>query len=264
MELRGTHAVLTGASRGIGQALARGLARSGCSLALTALEADELAALVSELRAFGATADGLACDLSDRAERERFLAWLAGAERPPDLLVNNAGLGHFGRFGALNLASVEREIAVNVASLVHLTHALLPTLAARPAAMVVNVSSGMARLPYAGLAVYGGTKGFVSSFSESLACDLAGTRVRVLCVHAGFTRTAFMASAGMDMRRVPRFMVHEPERVAAAVVRAIRRDAGWTWSDALSRLGAALGHLLPHRLRVAVFKGLFWRLPDER
>jgi short-subunit dehydrogenase len=84
--------------------------------------------------------------------------------------------------------------------LVNLTRELLPVLKSRPPAKTANTSSGIARLPYPGLAVYGATKAFVSGLGESLSCELHGTHVDVLCFHPGFTETSFMQSAAMDMR----------------------------------------------------------------
>jgi len=107
---------------------------------------------------------------------------------------------------------------------VFLTRELLPALRLRPQAKVVFISSSIARLPYPGLAIYGATKGFLSSFSESLACELHGTSVSVLCFHPGFTDTHFMPSAGMNMRRIPKMFVHTPETTAAGIVSAIRND----------------------------------------
>jgi short-subunit dehydrogenase len=138
---------------------------------------------------------------------------------------------------------------------------LIPVLSTRPEAKIVNISSGISRLPYPGLAVYGAAKGFLSSFSESLACELTDTNVSVLCFHPGFTDTHFMSSAGMDMRRAPRVLVSTPETVAGRIVRAIEKDRCWAYSDLGGRLGALIAGWLPSTIRTGLFKNLFWRLP---
>lgn len=147
--------------------------------------------------------------------------------------------------------------------MVRLTHELIPSLKRKPSAKIVNVSSGISRLPYPGLAVYGATKAFVSSFSESLACELCGTPVDVLCFHPGFTMTSFIRSSRMDLRKIPPKFLHTPEKMASRLVQAIQKDKRWAYSDVTTSSVAGIGKLLPSRLRTMLFKNLFWRLPDE-
>jgi short-subunit dehydrogenase len=265
MELSGKLAIVTGASRGIGRALATELAKSGCSLLLTALEEDELSTLSNELGSkFSIAIDTLAVDLSNPEERKTLISWIENREEHPDILINNAGIGYFGRFESLDWRHIEKTIALNVYAFIHLTYELIPVLKKRPSAKIVNISSGIARLPYPGLAVYGATKGFVSSFSESLASELAGTSISVLCFHPGFTMTSFIKSAGMDLQKVPRILLHSPEQVATQIVQAIRKDNQWAYSDFMTRFSAWFGAFLPPRLKRSIFKNLFWRLPDAK
>lgn len=263
MELSGKRVIITGASRGIGQALARQLARFGCGLLLTAHKEDELTALSDELRAQSVNVAAMPADLSDPESREHFIRWIFRREEYPDILVNNAGIGgDFGRFENVNVSAIEKIIALNVSALIHLTHELIPVLKNRPRAKIVNISSGIARLPYPGLAVYGATKAFISSFSESLACELAKTSVDVLCFHPGFTRTSFMRTSKMDMRRIPRIFIRTPDDIASRIVRAIKADKQWAYSDFLTGFGAWFAALLPARLKTSIFSNLFWKLPD--
>jgi hypothetical protein len=265
MELTGKLVILTGASRGIGRALATELAKSGCSLLLTALEGDELAALSNELRSkFSGDVATMAVNLSDPGDRKNLIDWIKKWKVPPDILINNAGLGYFGRFEDSDWGGIEKTIALNISAFTHLTYELIPVLKKRPSAKIVNISSGIARLPYPGLAVYGATKGFVSSFSESLASELAGTSISVLCFHPGFTMTSFIKSAGMDLQKVPKILLHSPEQVATQVVWAIKKDKQWTYSDFWTRFSAWFGAFLPPRLKTSIFKNFFWRLPDAK
>lgn len=264
MELHGQTVVLTGASRGIGRALAIALAKSGCRLLLTGYECDELAALTSYLTVeLGATVTSFPADLTLASDRQNFLDWVNGNSQPPDMLVNNAGLGYFCRFTSARHQDIERTIQLNTYVPVLLTRELLPILRQRPQAKVVFISSSIARLPYPGLAIYGATKGFLSSFSESLACELHGTSVSVLCFHPGFTDTHFLSSAGMNMSRIPKMFVHTPEATASGIVDAIRSDRIWIYADAGIRFGIALASLLPRSIKTRLFSNLFWRLPDE-
>jgi len=264
MRLRGKVALVTGASSGIGRALARELGLAGCRLLLTGLEADELAAAAEGIRSSGsAGVDCFPSDVTDGASREALLAWIRARGTPLDLFVSNAGGGRFRRFSAAGWDELARTIALNVEAPTHLIRELLPSLRSRPEARIVLVSSGVGRLPYPGLAVYGASKGYLSSLGETLACELLGTSVGVLVFHPGFTRTRFMESAGMDMSRVPGFMIGTPERVARKIVRCLEADRQWSYSDLSSRLAAVAGPLLPSRMRVRILRNLFWRLPDE-
>jgi hypothetical protein len=265
MDLSGRQVVLTGASRGIGHALATELAKSGCRLILTALEGDELLALSNELR-FKSSFDVamMAADLSDPTDRKNLLDWIKAHKKPPEVLINNAGIGYFERFDSSNWSNIERTVALNISALIHLTYELIPVLKRRPQAKIVNISSGIARLPYPGLAVYGATKAFVSSFSQSLATELAGTSIDVLCFHPGFTMTSFISSAGMDMHKVPKILIHTPEEIAAQVIRAIKKDKQWAYSDLVTRFLAGFGTILPSRLKTSIFKDLFWNLPNAK
>jgi short-subunit dehydrogenase len=263
MELCDKLAIVTGASRGIGRALSRTLAERGCGLLLTALEKEELKALSNELQRFPVEVATMPADLSIPQERGRLVNWVLGYKAAPDILVNNAGTGgRFGRFEGLDVGTIEKTVSCNISAFLHLTHDLIPSLKSRPRAKIVNISSGIARLPYPGLAVYGATKAFVSSLTESLTCELDGTPVDVLCFHPTFTMTSFMQSAAMDMHKIPPALVHTPEHTAARIVRAIERDRAWAYSDWSTRVLVWIAAQLPFRLRIALFKDLFWELPD--
>jgi short-subunit dehydrogenase len=265
MEISNRLAIITGASRGIGRALAVALAKSGCGLLLTALEGDELSTLSQEIRRkFSVNVDTMAVDLSEPESQKNLIDWIRKCETPPDILVNNAGLGYLGRFEDSEWSRIEKTIALNISALIHLTYDLIPVLKRRPNAKIVNISSGMARLPYPGLAVYGATKGFVSSFSESLASELAGSTISVLCFHPGFTMTSFIGSAGMDMSKIPKILIHTPEEIAAKILKAIKKDKQWAYSDFVTRFSAGLGTILPSRLKTSILKDLFWRLPGAK
>lgn len=262
MRVRGATALVTGASRGIGRALAFALAERGCALLLTGLERDELCEVADEVRrAHGIDAAACAADLCDDDARDALVAWVRARSGPLDILVNNAGGGRFGRFEAEDPPNVRRTVTLNVVAPTLLTVELLPLLRQRPRAAVVFTSSAIARLPYPGLAVYGAAKGYLSTLAEGLAAELAGSTVSVHCVHPGFTDTHFMASAGMDMTRVPRFVISPPEKVARHIVRAIERNVPWSFADPKTRLGVGIARWLPARVRVGLFRRLFWNLP---
>ena len=265
MDISGKMAVITGASRGIGQALAKELVKHNCGLLLTALEKDELLSLTNELSTSPVSVSAMAADLSEPESRRNLINWIVEQKEKPDILVNNVGMGgDFGRFEDQGLSNIEKTIALNISAFVHLTHELIPVLKRRPCAKIVNISSGIARLPYPGLSVYGATKAFVSSFSESLSCELVGTSVDVLCFLPGFTMTSFISTSRMDLGKIPQRFIHTPEQIASSLLWAIKKDKRWEYSDWVTRSLAWFGILLPSRLKTSIFKSVFWSLPDAK
>jgi len=192
-------ALITGASSGIGEAFARELPRR-TGLLLTGRDGARLDALAGELGGDGRRVETLAADLAEESGRAALIE--RAGELPLDLLVNNAGLGHF---GALSDSTAEREaemIQVNCLAPVLLTRALLPGMLAlagqnaRRAGIVV-VASTAAFFPLPRLATYSATKAFDLCFAESLAGELRGRPVEVLALCPGPTRSNFFARAGL-------------------------------------------------------------------
>src|SRR5262249_18625217 len=138
-----------------------------------------------------------------------------------DWLVNNAAFGTYGFFHEL---PVERELSlvrVNVMALVELTRLLLPGVVARRPGAVVNLSSLGAFMPGPGFATYSATKAFIASFTDSLAIELRGTGVDVLCVCPGLTRTEYHSHVDFDTSKFPGYLWMTADDVADEVVRAV-------------------------------------------
>lgn len=264
MELAQKVVAITGASRGIGRALALALGRRECRLLLTGLERQELEDLARQLEAdHGRPVPWLAVDLVDPDGAGALIEWIRNRDPPLDVLVNNAGAGQFATFAVSPWEDVERTLILDALVPTRLIHSLLPILRSRPEAAIVNVSSASARIPYCGLAVYGASKSYLSSLSDTLSAELSGTGVQVLCIHPGFTKTEFLISAGMDMSRIPDWLMHEPEEVAERIVEMLVRDRTWVYGDAATRAGLAVAAILPHKAKSRVFKNLLWQLPGE-
>jgi short-subunit dehydrogenase len=221
-------ALVTGASSGIGAALARGLARRHVGhLVLVARRTDRLDALATELdAAHGTTCEVLPADLADPASLARVEERLAvPGDRPAiDLLVNNAGLGTSGPFVTLPIEGEDREIKVNVLALVRLSRAALAPMVDRGHGAVMNVASMATYRPSPGLATYGASKAFVTMFSEALHEELRGSGVSVTAVLPGYTKTEFQAQVGdSQYNDAPSFAWMSADSVAADAIEATRR-----------------------------------------
>jgi short-subunit dehydrogenase len=189
-------ALITGASSGLGAEYARQLAPHVGGLVLVARRLDRLEALRTELARPGLDIQCHAVDLADRAALDVFLARLAEAAPPIDLVINNAGLGDHGFFDTSDWARSESMIEVNIRALTRVTHALLPGLVRAGRGAILNVSSLVSFMAMPQLAVYSATKAYVSSFSEALRAELRGTGVTVTYVCPGPVATEFSQIAG--------------------------------------------------------------------
>ncbi len=172
-------ALVTGATAGFGEAIARRLVRDGFFVVITGRRVEKLRALAAEL-GDAAVVHGL--DVTDAAA----VAALPGALGDIDVLVNNAGLAlGLGPAAEASLADWDRMVATNVTGLMHMTRALLPGMVARNSGHVVNLGSIAGSYPYPGGHVYGASKAFVKQFSLNLKADLIGTNVRVTDIEPG-------------------------------------------------------------------------------
>jgi short-subunit dehydrogenase len=215
-------AAITGASSGIGEALARRLARDRRNLALVARRADRLDVLARDLAtAHGIEAVTIPCDLMQREGPATLVAELERRGLEVDWLVNNAGFGTFGRFHELPVERELDEIRLNAAAPVALAGLLVPGMVRRGRGAVVNIASVAGYGPMGLNATYSATKAFLLAFSEALAVDLEGTGVQVLCVCPGFTRTEFQEKAQVDVTQVPAFAWMSADEVAEQTVAAV-------------------------------------------
>ena len=195
-------ALVTGASSGIGDAFARQLAAEGADLVLVARDRVRLERLAGELRgAHGVHVEVMDADLSAPVSRAAVEKRLADPEQPIDLLVNNAGFGTTGAFAELPIGREEQEVQVNVLALMRLTSAALSTMTAQGRGTILNVSSIAALYPLPHSATYGATKAFVSSFTDALHAELAGSGVSATAVLPGLTRTEFQQRANSTGHR---------------------------------------------------------------
>lgn len=182
-------AVVTGATAGMGEAIARRFIREGARVVFTGRRRERLDQLAAE---FGERGLALQLDVRDRTAVAAAFAELPEDFAAVDILVNNAGLA-LGLAGAqaADLDDWQTMVDTNISGLVYCTRALLPGMVARRRGHVINVGSVASETPYPGGNVYGATKAFVRQFSYNLRADLLGDNVRVTCIEPGMTKTEF-------------------------------------------------------------------------
>jgi short-subunit dehydrogenase len=212
--------VVSGASRGIGKAIATAATERGARLALVARSAATLATVRDEL---GGQPVVVAADLADARERARALDTVQQALGPIDILVNNAGTGSWGPFVEMPEDEMTRIVALNLVGTLDLTRRVLPEMIRRRRGHVVNVGSVAGRLGAPFEAVYSASKFGLAGFTEALAIELRPFGVGVSMVNPGPVSTEFAAASGGQgyARRRPRAI--PPERVAAVVITAVER-----------------------------------------
>jgi short-subunit dehydrogenase len=219
----GMTAIVTGASRGIGRALARELASRGVRVGLLARDRETLEKTAETLA--GEDHIVLAADVGKRRELERAIERFAKRAEGIDILAANAGIAHYGRFADTEVELAEEMVKVNVLGTIYAVHAALPHLIERGRGHIVVTSSGAGLRAFPEAAVYGATKAADRGFAEALRHELAGTGVSVTTVYPGEVATD-LHSHERDI--LPDWRSNEdelpPQEVATAIVDAIEAD----------------------------------------
>ena len=209
-------AVVTGASSGIGAALARRLAAEGCRVGLIARRLERLTALSEEIRAAGGTAGVAAADIGDRSQvRDAFTA-LRAELGPVDLLVANAGVGVPTTLEPVNTPAVEEMFRVNVLGMVYASEAVLPEMLQRRRGQIAAVSSLAGFLGLPGESGYCASKAAVNTYLDGLRIHLRGRGIQVTTLCPGFVRTPMTAVNDFHMP-----FCLEADEAARRIVRAL-------------------------------------------
>lgn len=252
MRLRDSVVVLTGATGGMGQAMVAALCQAGAQVLLVGRQAQALQAMERE---FGSRVSCVQADLRQADDRARVVAAvrkLSGF----NLLVNAAGVNHFGLFETMDDAAIADLIDTNLTANLQLTRALLPLMKSAPQACVVNIGSTFGSIGYAGFSTYCASKFALRGFSQALRRELADTRVGVLYLAPRATRTKMNSTRVNAMNNALQVTMDSPERVAAQLIRALQQDLrevhlGWP-----ERLFVRLNSLLPSLLDKALRRQL--------
>ena len=202
-------ALITGASSGIGEALARHFADKGFDLIITARRTEKLQQLAADL-AGKVTVKVISGDLAKPKAVEKLLRDIA--DTPIDVLVNNAGIAYPGKFQQQEYDDIFNLLSVNIVALTRLSHAILPSMIARGSGKILNVASVASFQPVPSMSIYAASKAFVLSLTESLSEELKGTGVSATALCPGLTDTDLVDD--LQAGNVPQFMMSSVKDVA--------------------------------------------------
>ena len=238
-EIKGSRAIITGASSGIGRALAIEMARQGAKLVVTARREDRLNELVEAIRADGGEIHAVPGDVTSPELRQKLIDTIQAEYGGLDILVNNAGAGAEGLFEDASPNRVRTIMEINFFAPVEMTRLALPHLRKGNRPIIVNVSSivGLRGTPYN--SEYTASKFAIQGFGESIRAELSKYPIDVLAVCPGTTKTEFFDSV-IEQTGRPNWPEHKPvsaEEVASSMVRGIRKGrhtiVPYTWGKVL-------------------------------
>jgi short-subunit dehydrogenase len=252
---RGKWALVTGASAGIGAALAKELAAGGTNLVLTARRKDRLAELAKELSAaHKVKTDVFAADLTDPNAPEGIFAFTGEKGIEIDLLINNAGFGQYGEVPSVEKQRLLDMVQVNCSAVVHLTRLYLPEMIARRRGDVLILAStaSFQAVPY--ISTYAATKAFDLLFAEGLAEEMKPYGIRVCALCPGSTESEFHVVSGQEKFKKN---AETAEKVARTGLKALAAGKSYVISGLGNYLGAHGERLVPRRFVTRVAAGMF-------
>lgn len=243
-------ALITGASKGIGKAMATELAARGYNLALVARSEDLLKKAAEEIQTkYKVEVRYLALDLSSLPAAQQVFDWSQQQGLDISILVNNAGYGLSGSFESYALEQHVNMIQVNCTTLVQLTYLFLPQLKKQSQAYILNISSSSAyqAVPY--LSLYAGSKALVLQFTRGLRHELRKTTVSVTCISPGATDTEFneRAQVGPKAMKAAKKIIMTPEQVGKVAIDSMFKKKAEVVVGLVNKLGGFLSWLLPKK-----------------
>ncbi len=253
------YALITGASGGIGLALARELASKKHDVLLVARSADTLHRLAAQIRQqFGVKADSLAVDLSAADAVNQVRDWTTRSNYPIDILINNAGFGSWGKFEEIDEKEFRGMMQLNMVTLTELCRAYLPDLKQQPKAFILNVASTAAYQAVPTLSLYAATKAFVLVLTRGLNHELRGSTVSASCLSPGPTSTGFIdrANLGIIRDRAEKFSM-TPEAVAKVALNGMFSGKAEIIPGFTNWLSAKLAEIVPKAIPEGIAKNLY-------
>lgn len=250
-------AIVTGASSGIGEALASAMAAQGTHVVLVARSVERLRALASCIESAGGRATVLSADLAAPGAAQKLFDEIEQQGLPVDTLVNNAGFGFYGPFEDEAPTHLSEMLQVNVVALTELTRLFVPSLLARRGA-ILNVASTVAFQPSPYMSAYGSTKAFVLSFTEALWAEYRGRGLHVAAVCPGPVETPFIDAMGAGVRSTAVFkMTLTVDEVVGACLRALDGRSPTRIVGLLNWLLAQTSRISPRALTARVSAAMF-------
>lgn len=244
------HALVTGASGGLGQAYCDHLAAQGHDIVLVSRRTEQMEQIAEDLRRrHHVETLVLGVDLARQDERDRLADELQRRGVEIGVLVNNAGFGTIGDFAEAEVGRMNDEIALNCAAVAHLSRLFLPAMLERGRGTIINIASTAAFQPIPTMAVYAATKAFVLSLSQALWEETRRTPVRVIAVCPGATKTPFFDTAGDDKVLSRR---RTPEQVVTSTFKALERRAPSVTDGVFNALQGQVAKLSPARIAVPI------------
>ena len=240
MRLEGRTAVVTGGSRGIGRAIAVGLAKEGADVAVNYLSRAELAdEVVAEIQSLGRKSQAVRGDVSDMASTRAMMDEILAALGHVDILVNNAGITSDKTFVKMDAASWRQVLSINLDGAFNCTKYLLDGMIARKYGRIVNITSVIGQIGNFGQANYAASKAGLMAFTKSLAKELATNGIAVNAVAPGFIETEMVASIPDKVRQrllgqIPMKRFGRADEVARAVAYLVSEDADYITGAELS------------------------------
>jgi uncharacterized protein len=258
------NALVTGSSQGLGRALAEECARRGMNVFLVALPGSGLSQVAQGIaEKWNVKAAWLEADLTEENACDRLLAALDRDAFPVDLLVNNAGIGSIGTFAESPLAGHESVMCLNMLALTRLTHRMIPQLARRANAHILNVASLGAFFPMVSLPVYSATKSFVLTFSLALHEELRGSvGVGTLCpntIRNDRATEEYVDRLPLVCRRACLY----PSEIARSGIDGLLRGKSIIVPGLINKMLRVIGPLVPRSLVTLAVRSLWGGFKDE-
>jgi len=256
LDIRGSWALVTGASSGIGAAVSRELCARGVNLVLAARRREALDALAAELRAAGVQARAEAVDLASTGEPERLFEALRATGITISILVNNAGFGAYGAFDSIDAATEEAMLDLDIKALVRVTRLFVGPMRAQGHGRILLTASTGAYQPTPLYATYSAAKAFVLSYGHAIRRELRGSGITVTVLSPGVTRTEFHQVAGHGSNPFKRATMMEVQPVARAATRALLQGRAEIVTGVLNKILVFSIRLVPRPMAAAMAQRL--------
>lgn len=253
------YTLITGASRGIGEAMARYCAGKKFNLILVARSTDKLHQLAYNLsNEFEVDVKVYVADLTDNASPEQIYKWCRENNFQVNMLINNAGVGLYGKFDQLSHKSQMDLVQLNAMNMVTMTHYFVPMLKENMDGYILNVASTACYQPIPYMSVYAATQSFIQSFSLGIREELKSSNIHVSCLNPGPTATDFFERAGLESLPVNSNEIKmSSEEVAEVAIEGMLDNVAEIIPGTSNTIGAYFSKLFPNKVVLRTVAGLF-------